>query len=69
MGKTSERIDVLALKRSRNTKKFCVKRPNPHQKHSAGIDCPLEGNPLAPYGKGGRRRAPRAFFVRTMPQT
>ena len=28
LGRTSERIGAVALKPSRNTKKFCVKRPN-----------------------------------------
>ena len=42
LGRTSERIGVLTLKSSRNTKKFCVKRPNQYQQHSAGIDRPFE---------------------------
>ena len=43
LGRTSERISVLALKPSRNTKKFCVKRPNKHQNHSAGTALLFEG--------------------------
>ena len=43
MARTSERIGVLALKPSRNTKKLCVKRPNRHQQHSAETDRPFEG--------------------------
>ena len=43
LGRTSERIGVLALKPSRNTKKFCVKRPNRHQQHSTEIELPFEG--------------------------
>ena len=42
MGRTSERIGVLILKPSRNTKKFCVRRPIRHQQHSAKIDRPFE---------------------------
>ena len=42
MGRTSERIGVLTLKPSRNTKKFCVRRPIRHQQHSAKIDRPFE---------------------------
>ena len=43
MGRTSERIGVLTLKPNRNAKKFCVRRPNRHQQHSARIDRPFEG--------------------------
>ena len=43
LGRTSKRIGVLTLKPSRNTKKFCVRRPNLQQQHSATIDRPFEG--------------------------
>ena len=52
LDRTSESIDEGALKPNRNTKKFCVKRPNQPQKHSTSIELPFEGPSRR--GNGGR---------------
>ena len=44
LGRTSEKIGVLAFKQSKKTEKFYLKRRKRYRQHSARIDCPFEGS-------------------------